>query len=76
MSRHPPRNDVEKFRGRSMKESQTFVTAAIAFHTSDLVYYSEYDHCKIIEAVTHFDIDTQRRWYQYTHNIQTLPPWE
>ncbi|EDN02416.1 hypothetical protein HCAG_00280 [Histoplasma mississippiense (nom. inval.)] len=76
MSGHPPRRDVEKFRGQSMKEFENFVTAAIAFHASDLDYYNEHDHRKVIEAVTHFNVEMQQRWYQHTHDMRILPPWE
>ncbi|OAX77010.1 hypothetical protein ACJ72_08697 [Emergomyces africanus] len=43
-----------------MKEFETFVTAATAFHASDLTYFNEHDHRKIIEAVTHFESEMQR----------------
>ncbi|OJD12572.1 hypothetical protein ACJ73_09326 [Blastomyces percursus] len=75
MKGHPTRKNVEKFKGRSMKEFETFVTAATAFHASDITYFNEYDHRKIIEAVTHFDSEMQRRWYQHTRNMHTLPSW-
>ncbi|EDN11418.1 predicted protein [Histoplasma mississippiense (nom. inval.)] len=34
--------------------------SAIAFHASDLDYYNEHNHWKIIEAVTHFNVGMQQ----------------
>ncbi|KAG5291394.1 hypothetical protein I7I48_03179 [Histoplasma ohiense] len=59
-----------------MKEFENFVTAAITFHASDLDYYNKHNHQKIIEAITHFNVKMQQHWYQYTHDIWILPPWE
>ncbi|OJD25284.1 hypothetical protein ACJ73_03355 [Blastomyces percursus] len=71
------RKGVEKFRAKSMKELETFITSAIAFHANDLTYFNEYNnHRKIIEAVTHFDAELQKRWYQHTRNMRELPSWK
>ncbi|OAX76867.1 hypothetical protein ACJ72_08840, partial [Emergomyces africanus] len=47
--------NIEKFKSQSMKEFETFITAVTAFHVSDLTYFNEHDHQKIIETVTHFE---------------------
>ncbi|OJD10706.1 hypothetical protein AJ78_08357 [Emergomyces pasteurianus Ep9510] len=51
---------VEKFRAKSMKELENFTTSVIAFHASDVEYFNEADHRKIIKAVTYFNIKTQK----------------